>query len=222
MKNNILLLTLLLGFFSCQTKQETQTAKENFKLQTGDILFQDLDCGPFCEAITKVTEGYEGNDYSHCGIVSYDSAGNCIVLEAVGKGVMATPIEEFFNKKVKDDFITVGRLKKDYQNLIPQSIVKAESLLGKEYDDIFDITNDSYYCSELVYETFKDANGGKEIFKLFPMTYKDPDTNEMFPIWVDYFEKLGAPIPEGEAGLNPGGISRSPYLDIHLEKKVLW
>ncbi len=46
------------------------------------------------------------------------------------------------------------------------------------------------------------------------MTFNDPDTQEPFPIWVEYYKKLGEPIPEGEPGLNPGGISRSIYIDI--------
>jgi len=60
-----LLLLLLLGFliFNCQTENnkpiENSTPPlfdySKFKLQSGDLLFQDGDCGPFCEAIEKVT-----------------------------------------------------------------------------------------------------------------------------------------------------------------------
>ena len=46
------------------------------------------------------------------------------------------------------------------------------------------------------------------------MTYKDPATNSTFPIWADYFQDLNVPIPEGEPGLNPGGMSTSDYIDI--------
>jgi len=46
------------------------------------------------------------------------------------------------------------------------------------------------------------------------MTYKDPDTEEIFPIWVDYFKKLKVDIPEGHPGLNPGGMSTSRYINI--------
>ena len=34
------------------------------------------------------------------------------------------------------------------------------------------------------------------------------------PAWVDYFRDLNAPVPEGEPGVNPGGISRSPKVAI--------
>lgn len=46
------------------------------------------------------------------------------------------------------------------------------------------------------------------------MTYRDPDTGEMFPVWVAYFERLGAEIPEGALGLNPGGMSLEPVLEM--------
>ena len=46
------------------------------------------------------------------------------------------------------------------------------------------------------------------------MTYKDPETNETFPIWESYFEDLKIRIPEDELGLNPGGMSKSNYVDI--------
>jgi len=105
-------------------------------------------------------------------------------------------------------------LKKDFQKLIPKAIELAKTKLGKSYDDIFDIKNDKYYCSELLYESFKYANDEQAIFQLFPMTYKDPETKETFSIWETYFEKLEIEIPEGELGLNPGGMSRSKHIDI--------
>ncbi|MHC4655849.1 MAG: YiiX/YebB-like N1pC/P60 family cysteine hydrolase, partial [Planctomycetota bacterium] len=74
--------------------------------------------------------------------------------------------------------------------------------------------NGAYYCSELIYEIFLRANANKPVFKLQPMTYKDPDTGEMLTVWEDYFSKLGVSIPEGKPGINPGGISRSRFLTI--------
>ena len=39
------------------------------KLKTGDLLFQKMNCGELCEAIHAVTEGFDGNDFSHLGLV---------------------------------------------------------------------------------------------------------------------------------------------------------
>ena len=188
-----------------------------FTLQEGDLLFQDSDCGPFCDAIEKVTEGYRGANLSHVGIVIITDDHTVEIIEATGEGVIITPLQEFLERSTDKDGgskVIVGRLKTPYQKLIPKAIKHAKKKLGKSYDDVFNIKNDKYYCSELVYESFKCANRRRDVFSLFPMTFVDPDVNKTFGIWVDYYEKLGEPIPEGEPGLNPGGISRSEKIEI--------
>ena len=42
---------------------------DNFKLKEGDLLFQDLDSSPLCEAIESVTSGYNNYNISHIGFV---------------------------------------------------------------------------------------------------------------------------------------------------------
>ena len=61
---------------------------------------------------------------------------------------------------------------------------------------------------------FKNKSGEK-VFSLSPMTFNDPDTKELFPVWKTYFDTLKVKIPEGEPGLNPGSISRSDLLEIY-------
>ena len=67
---------------------------QNVKLKTGDILFQSMNCGPLCEAINEVTQGYQGKDFSHLGIV-YIQNDSIYVIEAGGKAVKMTPYETF-------------------------------------------------------------------------------------------------------------------------------
>ncbi len=209
-------LITLIFFFSIHILY-SQGAKDVFKLQEGDLLFQNLDCGDFCNAVEKVTIGYKGARFSHVAIVAKDSTGALVVIEAVSKGVSVITINNFLNKsrdKNNNPKVVVGRLKPAYRHLIPKAIKEAYKLLGHKYDDVFCITNDSYYCSELIYEIFKRANNGKEVFTLVPMTFKDPDNKETFPIWANYFKDLNKPIPEGEPGNNPGGISLSNKISI--------
>jgi len=202
----------IIGYGCC-----SKMSQDAFALQSGDLLFQDLDGSPFCDAVEKVTRGYHGAALTHVGIVAYNPEGKVIVLEAGSEGVTATPIVTFLNRSHDSNGkpkVLVGRLIRRYRRLIEPAIAEALALKGKPYDDLFDIQNDAYYCSELVYVCFRIANGGEPLFELQPMTFVDPDTKDTFPAWKAYFTELRADIPEGKPGLNPGAISRSSVLRI--------
>ncbi len=210
----ILLIAISINFIGCNKSSEKG---DSFELLQGDLLFQDLDCGPFCDAIEKVTQGYNGANFSHIGIVAGDSVENFVVIEAQPTGVDTTHLKVFLRHSLDlngQPKVVVGRLKQKCRNLIPSAIGKAFSLIGKPYDKVFDINNDAYYCSELIYEIFLFANSGKPIFKLQPMTFKDPTTDNTFPAWKEYFSESDVSIPEGEPGINPGSISCSPIINI--------
>jgi hypothetical protein len=173
-------------------------AQQNYTPQNGDLLFQDLDCGEFCDAIEKVTEGYGNKNFSHVGIV-YTEDTAIFVIEAGSKGVVKTDFKTFLNRSLdtlQRPKVIAGRLKDKYRNMIPSAISKSLSLLGKTYDDAFDINNDQYYCSELVYVSFTDSTA-KPIFSLYPMTFIDPDTHKIFPAWDQYFKSLNILFPRG-------------------------
>ena len=193
---------LLIPFFSLA---------QNVTLQDGDLLFQDMDCGPLCDAIEAVTEGYGGNDFSHMGMV-YHRNDTIYIIEAAGEAVRLTPLEKFRTYTSKP--MLIGRLKQQYQNLITPAITFSLQQVGVPYDDEYVYDNGSYYCSELIYDAFLFANGGRPFFTLYPMTYKQPGTDDFFPAWVQYYKDLGKPIPEGLPGCNPGGISTSGKIEI--------
>lgn len=196
---------------------KTFSQNKNFELKEGDILFQDLDCGDFCDAVEKVTFGYKGCKFSHVALAVKAENGKIAVLEAISKGVCITDLDTFLAKSHdanNNPKVIVGRLKPKYQKLIPKAIIEAKKLIGRPYDDVFCITNNDYYCSEIIYDVFKISNNGKAIFNLYPMTFKDPETGKTFPAWVEYFKELNKPIPEGEAGNGPGSISLSNKLNI--------
>jgi len=187
------------------------------RLRRGDILFQDLDCGELCEAIEKVTTGYKGADLSHIGIVAKNARGDLVVIEATADGVKSTPIDSFLNRsrdKSGRPKVLAGRLNSSFQHLIPEAVKQARLLIGKSYDKQFEIDDDEYYCSELIYYIFLKANDDKALFELQPMTFRNPDTDMILPAWQKYFDKLNIPVPQGQPGINPGGISQSPALTI--------
>ena len=121
---------LFISILSCNT---------NFQLQEGDLLFQDLDSSPLCDAIELVTPGYKDANFSHIGLVVSDD-GKLKVLEAIPPKVILTEINNFLNRsfdKTRKQKVIVGRFKNQYKNSIPSAISFAKKQLGVKYDDVF-------------------------------------------------------------------------------------
>jgi len=196
MKKIIVLLVLM-----CTTTYAQQTT-----FKEGDFIFQNLACGPLCDAINEVTFGYEDLNFNHMGMV-IDYEGELQVIEATWPAVCITPLKDFLKKTPETMYL--GRVLPKYEKLIPKAKDFAIKQVGVPYDDNYLYANGKYYCSELIYDAFKSANKNKEFFYMYPMTYRSKYTGDFFPVWVQYFEKLDQVIPEGALGCNPAGISRS-------------
>ncbi|MBC7412725.1 MAG: hypothetical protein H7331_09775 [Bacteroidia bacterium] len=184
-------------------------------IKTGDIIFQDMDCGDLCIAIEKVTQSYNNNNFSHMGLC-YWRNDSLYVIEAVGKGVILTPYQAFINRSADSlgkPKIKLARLKEKHSQLAQRAVNIALTYLGTPYDDYYIMGDDKLYCSELMYRAFYKANNNHVFFELEPMTFKDPDTHTFFPAWVTYYKNLDIPIPEGFKGCNPGAISRSKHIE---------
>ena len=206
MKNylfTILLYSLILS--SCLPKQK-------FELQEGDLLFQDLDSSPVCDAIELVTPGYKDANFSHIGLVILDND-TLKVLEAIPPKVVLTDMKSFFNRSYDTEGkskIIAGRLKDEFQHTIKDAITYAKSKMGRKYDEAFLMNNNSYYCSELIYDAFKKDS----IFQLQPMTFLHPGTNDTLTVWENYYSKLGFKIPQNKPGINPGIMSLSDKIEM--------
>lgn len=187
------------------------------KWQNGDLLFQDLDNDSISDAIENVTGEGRSLNFSHVGMLVLEKDGSAVVLEAISKGVSKTPLDTFLLRSVTSDGrpkVVVGRLKARYVDRIPQAIAFGESLVGSPYDKVFVIGDSSYYCSELIYEMMRHSGDSSDIFMLNPMSFKDPQTGQFNPTWVDYYQSLGVDIPEGKLGLNPNGMSHSENIEM--------
>ncbi len=227
-KATLCCLLLLVGIASVGCSTALTRPMDRFVPAPGDLLFQDLDSGVLCDAIEQVTTGYDGTNLSHVGLVAKDAHQGLVVIEAVSAGVVATPLYTFLARSFDDGHrpkVLVGRLNPalvpDCYGLRRRTIEQARALQGRAYDKQFLIGNDSYYCSELVYEAFRRANHGRPLFDLQPMTFKKPGSDEPIAAWRTYFADLGVAIPEGCAGINPGAVSRSPVLTIVHEYGVV-
>ena len=217
MKFQTLFLSLLL--ISCGNN-----SNDEFSLQIGDILFQDLDSSPLCDAIEKVTPGYNDYNFSHIGIVVELGDPDCInsdyiyendikILEAIPEKVKTTRLDSFLNRSFDSDSmpkVIVGRLKKQYRFLIEDAVSFLKSKIGVEYDHYFIEKNNQYYCSELIHEAFsKDS-----IFFQKPMTFLEPETGKIMDIWDEYYKNLNFEVPQGKIGINPGIMSISQNIEI--------
>lgn len=222
------LLRLLIGFViiaqfsACHNLQK----KPRFVLEKGDLLFQDLDSDSISDAIETVTGGVDKLSFSHVGIIDINENGDTLVLEAISKGVSYTKLDSFLSRSLNQNGkpkVEVGRLKPEFKSLIQQGLAKGKDLIGLPYDDVYVIGDSNYYCSELIYEMFVNSKDSIEMFKLNPMTFKDAQTGDYMPFWLDYYKKLGVEIPEGKPGLNPNGMSLSANINMvysyHSENK---
>jgi hypothetical protein len=181
------------------------------RCKDGDFVFVSSDSSSFSEAIANVTKSKENRNFSHVGLLHCTDSG-IFVIEAVTKGVCYTPLDTFLCKNSNSN-IQMARLKADYQKYIPQAIAKSLTFVGKKYDFAFDMQNDDYYCSELLYIAFAQTSGDSLFFELSPMTFIDKTTNKFHPFWTAYFKERNMEIPEGKLGLNPNGMSLSDKLE---------
>ena len=209
-------INIFLFLYCCTLAPSCNHSHHSEQLQEGDLLFQNLNCGDLCNAIEAVTEGVNGKDFSHCAMV-VNVNDTLKVIEAIGEKVQVISLQNFFARsgdttQIKN--VTIGRVKQEFENLIPKAISNAKLLLGQPYDDEFLLSNGKWYCSELIYEAFKQANNQNDFFELEPMTFKDPKTQNFFPTWIKYYKELNTEIPEGKPGINPGLMSRSNKIQI--------
>lgn len=202
---------IFLVLFCCLSFCNALWAIDKSDLKNGDLIFQNMDCGPMCDAIEAVTDGYRGADFSHMGMI-YWRNDSVLIIESIGRGVILTPLDNFLSR-TKNEHL-VGRLKAKYNHLIDPALGYALLCMGMPYDDAFLYDNGKYYCSELIYDAFKHANNSRPFFKLYPMTYREPGTKVFYPVWKTYFTNLNMDVPEGLPGCNPGGMSKDKKMRI--------
>ncbi len=204
---------LILLLFPADT---TAQSWADFDFQNGDLLFQDLDCGALCDAIEAVSPAINEKKFSHIGLV-YRAGDSLYVIEAINEKVQLIPIHRFMLRQTDstgNPKVVVGRLKPAYRHLNGRALGFALRQLGKPYDDEFIYNNGKYYCSELIYDAYMEANGERPFFNLYPMTFKDPESGKTFDAWRKYYRNLKVNIPEGKPGCNPGSIALSGTISI--------
>ena len=179
------IIVLCLSAVSCQTHC----------LTTADLLFHVT---PQSNAITDVTPGM----IDHVAIVLNKDS----VIEAVGRGVVITPIDSL---RQQPGYYLIGRVKGVDR---ASSITHARTYLGRAYDYLYLPDNEAIYCSELVQFSFVDKHGNR-LFEPIPMSFHD-ETGQITDYWRRFYKKRGMEVPEGQPGTNPGELSRRRQIRI--------
>lgn len=183
--------------------------KPQIKLQSGDLLFREKSSENISEAIDKVTQTTADTHFSHVGLVEATDTG-IVVLHAYPEGgTCIVSLNEFLHPKGDSVRVMAYRLKKEGQKAIPEAIKKAHAMLGKPYNFSYVMSDTTHYCSEFIYLAFATDT----VFKLKPMTFKDPATSTFPQAWIEYYQKMGIEIPEGKPGCNPNGLAASEKLE---------
>jgi uncharacterized protein YycO len=122
-------------------------------VQDGDIIFHRSQTHQ-AAAIAAATH----SEFTHMGVIFIED-GKPFVYEAV-QPVGKAPLEEWIKRGEKEHYV-IKRLK-DPSKLDTVALKKEIiPMLGKNYDWLFAWSDDSVYCSELVWKAYERASGIK-------------------------------------------------------------
>lgn len=185
-------------------RKEVKELIDKDEIQNGDLIFQ-TSLSRQSKAIQLATK----SKYSHCGLI-YKNGNDYFVFEAV-QPVKLTSLDKWIAKG-QDGKYVIKRLKNADQILTPSVIGKMKQIgdqfKGKNYDLIFDWSDDKIYCSELIWKVYQRATG-LEIGKLQQL--KDFDLSDKV-VQAKMKERYGDTIPMDETVISPVAIFDSELL----------
>lgn len=184
--------------------------KAKIDLQNGDLLFVGNSSGNLSKAIDEVTQTGQATNFSHIALIEISGDSTWVLHAAPENGSERISIDEFKEYAAKDSSqILIYRIKKQYKPDFEKVISEAKKMLGKPYNFTYILSDTAYYCSDFVYHAFSQDS----IFKMEPMTFKNPETHQFHPTWIEFYQKQNLDIPEGQPGCNPNGMAASEKLE---------
>ena len=185
-------------------KHQVVKTKEFAAFQSGDIIFQTSKSSQ-----SKAIQLATGSVYSHMGIV-YKKSDGYYVYEAV-QPVKLTPLKQWIDRG-KDKHFVLKRLKNATELLTSKALKKMKEVgdryKGKNYDLLFEWSDDKMYCSELVWKIYKEALGieigNLETLSSFDLSHK--------LVKQKMKERYGTKIPLNEKVISPVAMFESKYL----------
>lgn len=191
-------------------------AAQPIRWQSGMLVFQSLECGPLCAAIQSVTQSYQNQGFNHAGMV-WKQNDSLFVIEAIGKRVTRTPLNEFLNRKTngKPSTVWVGIPRPAFQKMFEAAARESLHFLNVPYDDRYLPGAEELYCTELIYYAFQRIDSVKQPWKMEPMTFIRKGTSEIDAGWKAYYQQWNMEVPEGKPGCNPGKFSRNQSIRMY-------
>ena len=178
-----------------------------YQPQDCDLIFQLAEGTDFSKAITDATAQQDEFKFDHVGMIVIED-GVPYVLEASSKKGVSLVAFQDFTRKLHEGYV-IKRVK--FPLSCEQIIKEAKSHLGEPYDWSFLPNNGKMYCSELIYEAYRNEQG-TPIFHANPMNFLDKEGK--FPqFWIDLFKNLKEEIPQGVMGTNPTDLSKEEILE---------
>ena len=149
----------------------------------------------------------------HVAIAEVQGDSTWIIDATIRHGVDRHPLDTFLcDFTLKDGSLPVFVIKrlKDSHD-VASFVEQAKAFCGQSYDMAFLPDNGALYCSELVRESYRAADGSY-LFENKPMNWKNAEGE--YPLyWQELFARLGTPIPQDVPGTNPQDMAASPLLE---------
>jgi hypothetical protein len=177
---------------------------QNLTYQEGDILLQIT--STFQSA---AIEAATGSPFTHCGIV-FKENDSLVVYEAMAN-MLVTPIETWLKRGQKGRFIQL-RLNEGEAYLTTDNIEAMKKVFStfkdKTYDLLFQWSDETIYCSELVWKIYDRGSG----LKLIPLK-KLSDYNLENSVVKELIKaRYGSKFNPEELAIAPGDFLNSKYL----------
>ena len=173
-----------------------------YEPRAGDLVFQALDRGV---DLVVAIEGVTKSDYSHVGVLLRRD-GKWMVFEARSNGVKAMPFSEWKTLSRKGRWAAY-RVKATHQRHLAEFLAALQPHAGKAYDFKYELSDDSLYCSELVYHAWRKATGQRmgQLARLGDLNWKP---------YQPVIEKYnGGPVVLDRQIISPVALSRAEQLE---------
>lgn len=201
--------TILLILLSKMLLLHAQSTVEykGVSIENGDFLLFGAQAQDLSGAINRVTQRKDSISFSHIGLIEVIEGVPYILHSTGTKGSVKESLDSLTKYRKGKQYV-VYRIDSIYSHAIPRALEIAHEMLGKPYNWSYRLNDSSYYCSDFVERAFRPIG----LFKLEPMTFKNPKTGEFDEFWVKFYAKQGIEVPEGELGCNPNGLAANPKL----------